>query len=99
MAGIKDESNSDALEPLATGNRAGQPGCELTGVGLEHWGREFPSTHWSVVFDDNDVAQAGSVTQRMLELLCSQYWYPVYAYLRKKGHASHDAQDLTQGFS
>jgi RNA polymerase sigma-70 factor (ECF subfamily) len=33
-----------------------------------------------------------------LEKLCSSYWYPLYAYLRRKGHVEHDAQDLTQEF-
>jgi RNA polymerase sigma-70 factor (ECF subfamily) len=33
-----------------------------------------------------------------LERLCSAYWYPLYAYLRRCGHASHDAQDLTQEY-
>jgi RNA polymerase sigma-70 factor (ECF subfamily) len=26
------------------------------------------------------------------------YWFPLYAYVRRQGHSSHDAQDLTQGF-
>ena len=34
----------------------------------------------------------------MLERLGSRYWYPLYAFLRKRGYSSHDAQDLTQGF-
>ena len=51
-----------------------------------------------MVFDNNENSESGNVTQRMLERLCSQYWYPVYAYLRKKGYSSHDAQDLIQGF-
>ena len=33
-----------------------------------------------------------------LEKLCRTYWYPLYAYVRRKGHSPHDAQDLTQGF-
>ena len=33
-----------------------------------------------------------------LEALCSTYWYPLYAYLRRQGRPPHDAQDLTQGF-
>jgi RNA polymerase sigma-70 factor (ECF subfamily) len=33
-----------------------------------------------------------------LEKLCGTYWYPVYAYVRRRGHGMHDAQDLTQGF-
>ena len=33
-----------------------------------------------------------------MELLCRTYWYPLYAYVRRQGHNSHDAQDLTQEF-
>lgn len=30
--------------------------------------------------------------------LCENYWYPLYAYLRRRGYAADQAQDLTQGF-
>jgi len=40
----------------------------------------------------------GSRGQAALESLCRAYWSPVYAYLRRVGHAPHDAQDLAQGF-
>ncbi len=33
-----------------------------------------------------------------LATLCESYWYPVYAYVRRKGHSADDAQDLTQEF-
>ena len=33
-----------------------------------------------------------------LEHLCGIYWYPLYAYVRRRGYSSHDAQDLTQAF-
>jgi len=33
-----------------------------------------------------------------LEQLCRTYWYPLYAFVRRKGHSPHDAQDLTQAF-
>ena len=33
-----------------------------------------------------------------LEALCRAYWYPLYAYVRRSGHAPADAQDLTQAF-
>jgi DNA-directed RNA polymerase specialized sigma24 family protein len=33
-----------------------------------------------------------------LEKLCRTYWYPLYAFLRRKGRGPHDAQDLTQAF-
>ena len=30
--------------------------------------------------------------------LCSQYWYPIYAFARRSGYDAHDSQDLTQSF-
>ena len=33
-----------------------------------------------------------------LEELCHTYWYPLYAYVRRRGHSREDAEDLTQGF-
>jgi RNA polymerase sigma-70 factor (ECF subfamily) len=36
--------------------------------------------------------------QAALEKLCRTYWYPLYAYVRRRGHPAHDAQDLTQAF-
>ena len=33
-----------------------------------------------------------------LETLCRTYWYPVYAFVRRKGHDGADAEDLTQSF-
>lgn len=59
--------------------------------------REFQTTRWSVVL----AAQHGSEVPRAREAmaeLCKDYWYPLYAFVRRRGHAPHDAQDLTQGF-
>ena len=36
--------------------------------------------------------------QTALEKLCQTYWYPLYAYVRRRGHPAQDAQDLTQSF-
>jgi RNA polymerase sigma-70 factor (ECF subfamily) len=33
-----------------------------------------------------------------LEKLCRTYWYPIYAWIRRRGHSPEDAQDLTQSF-
>jgi RNA polymerase sigma-70 factor (ECF subfamily) len=33
-----------------------------------------------------------------LETLCRTYWYPVYAYVRRKGYDEHHSSDLTQEF-
>jgi RNA polymerase sigma factor (sigma-70 family) len=35
---------------------------------------------------------------RALEELCRTYWYPLYAYVRRRGHSPHEAEDLTQEF-
>ena len=56
----------------------------------------FATTHWSVVLAAGQDRSDGAATA--LEELCRTYWYPLYAYLRRKGYSEHDAQDLTQGF-
>lgn len=35
---------------------------------------------------------------RALEELCRAYWYPLYAYVRRRGHTPQEAEDLTQEF-
>lgn len=59
-------------------------------------GPVFATTRWSVVLTAarNDTTRA----QAALEKLCGTYWYPLYAYVRRRGYSAHDAQDLTQGF-
>ena len=56
----------------------------------------FVTTHWSVVLTaaHPDTTRARSA----LEKLCQTYWYPLYAYVRRRGHSLEDAQDLTQEF-
>ena len=56
----------------------------------------FATTHWSVVLAAGQNCSDQAATA--LEELCRTYWYPLYAYLRRKGYNEHDAQDLTQGF-
>ena len=58
--------------------------------------RAFVTTHWSIVL----AAGQSNSTQAhaALSKLCQTYWYPLYAYVRQRGHSSHDAQDLTQDF-
>jgi RNA polymerase sigma-70 factor (ECF subfamily) len=56
----------------------------------------FATTHWSVVVEagQNDSPKASEAMAQ----LCGIYWYPLYAYVRRKGYAAPDAQDLTQEF-
>lgn len=42
--------------------------------------------------------ESESVARQALEQLCQAYWFPLYAYARRRGHAHEDAQDLTQSF-
>ena len=56
----------------------------------------FLTTHWSVVLAAKDKSSPESAAA--LEALCSAYWYPLYAFVRRQGHAPSDAQDLTQEF-
>src|SRR5882762_7480527 len=59
-------------------------------------GAVFATTHWSIVLSAADTSAPDA--QESLEKLCRTYWYPLYAYVRRKGHSIHDAQDLTQEF-
>jgi len=57
---------------------------------------QFATTHWSVVLAAGQ--SASTEANQALELLCRTYWYPLYAYVRRKGYDAHVAQDLTQEF-
>jgi RNA polymerase sigma-70 factor (ECF subfamily) len=56
----------------------------------------FVTTRWTVVLTAgrSDTTHARAA----LESLCKTYWYPLYAYVRRRGHSALDAQDLTQEF-
>jgi DNA-directed RNA polymerase specialized sigma24 family protein len=56
----------------------------------------FSTTQWTMVLaagqDDNPSAGPA------LEQLCGKYWFPIYAFIRRRGSNPHEAEDLTQGF-
>src|SRR5689334_16552781 len=56
----------------------------------------FRTTHWSVVLAAGGTGSPDA--SEALERLWRTYWYPLYAYVRRQGHSSEDAQDLTQAF-
>lgn len=56
----------------------------------------FTSTHWSIVAAAADASSLES--SQALEKLCCAYWYPLYAYVRRRGYDVEEAQDLTQEF-
>lgn len=55
----------------------------------------FAATQWSIV-----LAAAGDESGASVALgkLCAAYWYPLYAFARRTGLSSHDAEDAAQGF-
>lgn len=60
-------------------------------MGANDTGAWFQTTSWSLV-----ISAKGSRAD--LEILLRAYWSPVYAFIRAKGFAHHDASDLTQDF-
>jgi RNA polymerase sigma-70 factor (ECF subfamily) len=72
---------------VPTDNVAG-PHEEKSGV--------FSTTHWSVVLGAGQTDLAAATAA--LERLCRTYWYPIYAFIRRRGSDPHEAEDLTQSF-
>lgn len=59
-------------------------------------GEIFATTRWTIVLAARrrDTPQA----EVALEELCRTYWYPLYAFARRRGNSREDAEDLTQAF-
>lgn len=76
---------SETTTPFSTRTHPGPPKAEC-----------FVTTHWSVV---NTAGRSHTTRAReALARLCETYWYPLYAYVRRRGYSPEDAQDLTQEF-
>lgn len=58
--------------------------------------RGFETTQWSIVLAAGRAASESS--RAALATLCDRYWYPVYVYVRRRGHDADEAEDLTQAF-
>lgn len=56
----------------------------------------FVTTHWSLVLRGG--TRGSKEGDDALAKLCEDYWYPLYAFVRRRVHDVHEAQDLTQGF-
>jgi RNA polymerase sigma factor (sigma-70 family) len=57
---------------------------------------QFPTTRWTLVVAAGDPRRKEA--RSALVSLCENYWYPLYAYLRRRGYPADQAQDLTQEF-
>ncbi|MEN6557833.1 MAG: sigma-70 family RNA polymerase sigma factor [Thermoguttaceae bacterium] len=56
----------------------------------------FATTHWSLVVRAG--AGRSPEARRSLAILCENYWFPLYVFVRRSGRSAQDAQDLTQEF-
>lgn len=57
---------------------------------------DFATTRWSRVLEAG--RRSSPDFAHALESLCRDYWYPLYAYVRRRGSSAEDAKDLTQEF-
>jgi len=56
----------------------------------------FHTTHWSAVLAARE--KNSPEAEAALAELCQTYWYPLYAFIRRRGNSVTEAEDLTQGF-
>ena len=56
----------------------------------------FVTTRWSVVLGAGQRLDPNAASA-LIEL-CQRYWYPLYAYVRRRGNDADEARDLTQEF-
>lgn len=71
------------------------PGTDFPCLGHDN-AATFSTTNWSVVVTAGQDNLAGATVA--LEQLCRRYWYPIYAFVRRRGSDRQEAEDLTQGF-
>lgn len=61
-----------------------------------HRNPEFATTQWSLI--RAAATRSSHAAGIALQELCQTYWFPVYAFIRRRGHTASDAEDLTQSF-
>lgn len=59
-------------------------------------GDYFFTTCWTVVLAAG--RKSSPQSEQALAELCQAYWYPLYAYVRRRGHPREEAEDLVQAF-
>lgn len=60
-------------------------------------GGAFPTTRWSMVLAARAEDRGGDAREALADL-CEAYWYPLYAFIRRRGSDRDTSLDLTQGF-
>lgn len=61
----------------------------------ENLPKSFETTHWSIV---NAAGASDSRSSVAMQELCERYWFPLYAFVRRRGYRDDQAQDLAQSF-
>ena len=77
-------TQAESNEENPTGHESGRPA------------NYFATTRWTLVLEAG--RKSSPQSERALGELCQIYWYPLYAYVRRKGRSKEDAEDLTQAF-
>ena len=80
--------------------------CALTGKYMADRGTHerkplashFATTQWSLIAAVGGKSVNATVRRKALETLCEVYWFPLYAFIRRRSCKQADAEDLTQGF-
>jgi RNA polymerase sigma factor (sigma-70 family) len=80
---------------VSTSEPSAAPGTAAQRDGLPR-SPVFVTTHWSVVLTAGGSDTTGA--RDALAKLCQTYWYPLYAYVRRRNFSPPDAEDLTQEF-
>jgi len=68
----------------------------LAGNGRQ--GDFFPSTHWRLIVTAGRSQANPEMAHAARAELCQTHWAPLYNFVRSRGYAVHDAQDLTEVF-
>ena len=82
---MTSKPDNPPISNTSSSNEPGNPGADF-----------FATTKWTVVLTAGRNTRPRA--QRALQELCRIYWYPLYVYVRRRGHSKEDAEDLTQGF-
>jgi DNA-directed RNA polymerase specialized sigma24 family protein len=82
--------------------REREPQCSFVNGKNGHEGqgkqREFVTTRWSLILSAANLGSQEQKARDALAELCRTYWRPMFSFIRARGYAIEDAQDLTQDF-
>ncbi len=86
--------SENRLEPLIAGVNTFHEGSCSALFAQDPSSARFPTTCWGQILSAGNGASPEA--RAALEELCRDYWYPLYAFARRKGHDPETAQDLVQ---